>query len=226
MENIYIYGCSIERTVKSEMKFAIRGEKIDKLMCKYGSIGYKMDSSQSESGSPILIRRNEYFHIVGIHICGKKGLGSGLQFDEDMRKTINSWITVKEGRMNLSEKAIDSKAMSLLVSRDWQYLTILNLDNNHLMSAGLIVLTKESWPVLRELHVCNNEIAKLEFETGSIQNLQVFYLTKNQIKDICILSELAILRVLELSENRVENIEDLVHLKYLERLYLSMFGAI
>lgn len=35
------------------------------------------------------------------------------------------------------------------------------------------------------------------------------------------ISELAVLRVLELSDNRVEDISDLLYLKYLERLYLS-----
>lgn len=35
------------------------------------------------------------------------------------------------------------------------------------------------------------------------------------------ISELTVLRVLELSDNRVEDISDLLHLKYLERLYLS-----
>lgn len=54
-----------------------------------------------------------------------------------------------------------------------------------------------------------------------MKNLQVLYLTKNQIKDVQLLEELPILRVLELSENRVESIDCLIRLKYLERLYLS-----
>jgi Leucine-rich repeat (LRR) protein len=40
------------------------------------------------------------------------------------------------------------------------------------------------------------------------------------------ISELAVLRVLELSDNRVEEISDLLHLKYLERLYLSIVSNI
>jgi V8-like Glu-specific endopeptidase len=40
-----------------------------------------MPSYPTESGSPILIKRKEYYHIVGIHINSKKDLGSGLQFD-------------------------------------------------------------------------------------------------------------------------------------------------
>lgn len=84
--------------------------------------------------------------------------------------------------MNLSSQGLDWKTITHFTPKDWQNLTILNLDNNRLMSSGLIVLTKSSWPALRELHMCNNEIGKLEFEVSSIQNLQVLYLTKNQIK--------------------------------------------
>lgn len=40
------------------------------------------------------------------------------------------------------------------------------------------------------------------------------------------ISELAVLRVLELSDNRVEDISDLLHFKYLERLYLSNIDKI
>jgi hypothetical protein len=78
-----------------------------------------------------------------------------------MRKTINSWVSVPEGRLNLSGKELDTKAFSLLTNYDWRNLVILNVDNNHLMLAGLLVLTKITWPVLRELHACNNEIVKL-----------------------------------------------------------------
>ena len=49
----------------------------------------------------------------------------------------------------------------------------------------------------------------------------MLYLAKNQIKEEQVLEELPMLRVLELSENRVENIDSLIRLKYLERLYLS-----
>jgi Leucine-rich repeat (LRR) protein len=36
--------------------------------------------------------------------------------------------------------------------------------------------------------VCNNGIVKLEFDPSSLINLQVLYLSKNQIKDIVIVS--------------------------------------
>ena len=80
----------------------MRGQKIEKLVCKNRAIGYTMDTTQSECGSPILVRRNEYYHVVGLHIYGKKGLSTGIQIDEALRKSINIWICVTEGKMNLS----------------------------------------------------------------------------------------------------------------------------
>lgn len=40
--------------------------------------------------------------MVGIHICGAKGLGSGLQFDERIRGDINSWVCSCVGSIDLS----------------------------------------------------------------------------------------------------------------------------
>jgi hypothetical protein len=63
--------------------------------------------------------------------------------------------------MDLSEKGLDWKSLSLLNWVDWTNLTLLNLDKNNLVCSGLVILTKGCWPVLRELHVCNNRIVKL-----------------------------------------------------------------
>jgi hypothetical protein len=143
-----------------QISIALRGEKIDKLLCKHGSIGYKMDSEDSESGSPILIRRNEYYHLVGIHICGKKGLGTGLQFDENIQRKVNSWVTCPEGTLDISNNSLDSKTFDMFTRLPWNNLVSLNLDNNNLMCTGMIVLTKITLPTLRELHICNNNIVK------------------------------------------------------------------
>jgi hypothetical protein len=51
--------------------------------------------------------------------------------------------------MDLPGKELNSKALTLLNSKDWRNLTKLNLDNNNLVCSGLIVLTKSVWPVLR-----------------------------------------------------------------------------
>lgn len=70
----------------------MRGEKISALVCKDSAFGYKMESFPSEVGSPIMVRRNEYYQIVGMHMGGKKGLSCGLQFDEQIRNHLNSWL--------------------------------------------------------------------------------------------------------------------------------------
>ena len=40
--------------------------------------------------------------MVGIHINGIKGLGCGLQFDDQIRNDINSWIEHIEGEIDIS----------------------------------------------------------------------------------------------------------------------------
>ena len=198
MEPVYICGYSLEEE-GGEARLALRGEKIDRLACKDGSMGYRMESSASECGSPILVRRQEHFHLVGMHICGKKELGTGLQLDEAVRASLNSWLSTTEGRLELSGKGLEEKALAVLASGDWRNLVVLNLDCNRLANGGLLALTRASWPVLRELHACSNEIERLELDPSAVKNLQVLYLTKNQIKDVQLLEELPILRVLELS---------------------------
>lgn len=160
LEPVYICGYSLEEE-GGETRLALRGERIDRLACKDGSMGYRMESSPTECGSPILVRRQEHFHLVGMHICGKKELGTGLQLDEAVRVELNSWLSTTEGRLDLSGKGLEEKALAVLASGDWRNLVVLNLDCNKLANGGLLALTRATWPVLRELHACSNEIERL-----------------------------------------------------------------
>lgn len=100
-------------------------------------------------------------------------------------------------------------------------MMIINLDNNNLTNESLIILTKVRWPLLRELYLCENKLQRLDFDADSIINLENFFLHKNQLKQISILSQLPILHVLDLADNRIDNIDPLFTNKSLERLYLS-----
>jgi Leucine-rich repeat (LRR) protein len=76
--------------------------------------------------------------------------------------------------------------------------------------------------MLRELHLCNNNINKLEFNASAIINLNKLLLTNNQIKDISVLEELRLLSVLNLSSNKIDGFDALCTLTQLYRLDLSM----
>lgn len=61
-------------------------------MVKNAALGYKMSNFNGFSGGPILALKDHYYQVVGIHINGRKGVNSGLQFDEQIRNDINSWV--------------------------------------------------------------------------------------------------------------------------------------
>ena len=50
-------------------------------MVKNAALGYKMHHKKGYVGGPILIKKDDNYQIVGIHINGIKGLSCGLQFD-------------------------------------------------------------------------------------------------------------------------------------------------
>lgn len=91
MESVYVFGYSGEYN-ENGVEYKLKGEKIDALICKDSALGYKMESVSSEIGSPIMIKRKDIYEIVGIHMGGKKGLSCGLQFDEQVRGDLNSWV--------------------------------------------------------------------------------------------------------------------------------------
>ena len=61
-------------------------------MVKNAALGYKMHHKKGYVGGPILIKKDNHYQIVGIHINGIKGLSCGLQFDEQIRNDINYWL--------------------------------------------------------------------------------------------------------------------------------------
>lgn len=60
-EPVYIFGYSSTVNKNEQIEYNLRGQKIDMLICKSSSLGYKMQSFASEAGSPIMIRRNEEY---------------------------------------------------------------------------------------------------------------------------------------------------------------------
>lgn len=86
-----------------------------------------MECLPSETGSPILVRRNEYYQVVGLHLSGRKELSSGVQFEESMREVINGWIKQTEGFLNLANCSISFREIDLLSSLPWHTIAIINL---------------------------------------------------------------------------------------------------
>jgi Leucine-rich repeat (LRR) protein len=76
--------------------------------------------------------------------------------------------------------------------------------------------------MLRDLSLNQNNIYKLDFDPSAVKNTQKLSLAHNNIKDITPLAELPLLRVVDLSGNKIEAIDDILGLKYIERLDLSM----
>jgi hypothetical protein len=54
-----------------------------------------------------LIKNGDFYQIVGIHLFENKDFSFGINFDEKIRKTINSWIHQASGHLNLWSKNID-----------------------------------------------------------------------------------------------------------------------
>ena len=75
--------------------------------------------------------------------------------------------------------------------------------------------------MLRELHLCQNNISKIEINPNAIINVTKLLLAENGIKNPNPLKRLPFLKVLNLSVNKIDRIDDLCELIQMERLDLT-----